>query len=475
MEDRSTANINFQQNNNDDDDDDDDSEVDGQIEGYNSSSSMSIQGSSTSNRLQRKDGDGQLDDEDLERILSRTTARKLRSLFEAPEFVQRLRAYDEVDEGGTVTFTAQYKATPTPTVKWFKDEEEVRATERHQLDDDQTNGFIRLTICDVVETDEGAYKCKVENREGVASTTGYLSVAGKPSTRSKSGRSAGSGTSSSTTQTAAAATQGVSTPFHLGPIAEQKSMEEWEEMELKRQPPSPLQHFMDSIRHSAKARHAPIYYGTKDLPLGLSDHDENDDVFDNADTSTIQHSTATRTESSTENAADFDNYRHFQRDAWNSDAVRPVRSEEDHPRFTATHNVEDHRTWIQESTEDDLDRRQSGFRRRRLGQLQLKHRLAIDLPELNGTLPATRRTQLEESGFAVNGQSSTSGQKDDFVFGLVWTCLDDSDFQFYVVLVVAVATLAAALNVPPAWLVVAVAGLSVIHFTIDERQRRKPR
>ena len=96
----------------------------------------------------------------------------------APEFVQRLRAYDEVDAGGTVTFTAQYRATPTPTVKWFKDEEEVRATERHELDDDQANGIIRLTICDVVEADEGAYKCKVENREGVASTTGYLSVAG---------------------------------------------------------------------------------------------------------------------------------------------------------------------------------------------------------------------------------------------------------------------------------------------------------
>jgi len=98
--------------------------------------------------------------------------------YVAPEFVQRLRAYDEVEAGGTVTFVAQYRATPTPTVKWFKDEEEVRATERHQLDDDQSNGIIRLTIRDVLEADEGAYKCKVENREGVASTTGYLSVAG---------------------------------------------------------------------------------------------------------------------------------------------------------------------------------------------------------------------------------------------------------------------------------------------------------
>ena len=58
---------------------------------------------------------------------------------------------------------------------------------------------------------------------------------------------------------------GVNTPFYLGPIAEQQSMEEREELELKHQPPSPLQHFIDSIRHSGKAKHAPIYYGTEDF------------------------------------------------------------------------------------------------------------------------------------------------------------------------------------------------------------------
>jgi len=46
-------------------------------------------------------------------------------------------------------------------------------------------------------------------------------------------------------------------------------MEEREELELKGQPPSPLQHFIDSIRRSSKAKHAPIYYGTKDLLNGV--------------------------------------------------------------------------------------------------------------------------------------------------------------------------------------------------------------
>jgi len=35
---------------------------------------------------------------------------------------------------------------------------------------------VKLTIYHVETKDEGVYKCKVENQEGVASTTGYLCV-----------------------------------------------------------------------------------------------------------------------------------------------------------------------------------------------------------------------------------------------------------------------------------------------------------
>ena len=70
-------------NNNDDDVDDGDDDVEGQIEGYNGpSSSSSTQGTSSKGRHQRKDGDDQLDEDDFERILSRSTARRLLSLFE---------------------------------------------------------------------------------------------------------------------------------------------------------------------------------------------------------------------------------------------------------------------------------------------------------------------------------------------------------------------------------------------------------
>ena len=83
-------------------------------------------------------------------------------------------------------------------------------------------------------------------------------------TRSRT-RSGGGVAAASSKSLAATAPCVSAAASYLGPIAEQKSMEESEEMELKCQPPSPLQHFIDSIRHSGKAKHAPIYYGTKDL------------------------------------------------------------------------------------------------------------------------------------------------------------------------------------------------------------------
>ena len=82
MDERSTSEEDAQFSDNNDDDDD---VRGGQIEGYNSPSSSSSSQRSTSpskGRRQRKDGDDQLDDDDFERILSRTTARRLLALFE---------------------------------------------------------------------------------------------------------------------------------------------------------------------------------------------------------------------------------------------------------------------------------------------------------------------------------------------------------------------------------------------------------
>lgn len=192
-----------------------------------------------------------LDDNAMERILSRPSLpRKKLELFEAPEFVQRLTNYQEATVGDTVTFSGQYRAFPRPTVKWFKDEEEIGETQRHVIDlSSEANGIVRLIIQQAILLDEGAYKCKVENQDGVASTTGYLSVF--------SDKCPDKGNSNQAKKTAP---DKVSTTPFLRPIVEQKSMEEREEKEYQRLPPSPLQEFMAKIRHGTKSMNGPVVY-----------------------------------------------------------------------------------------------------------------------------------------------------------------------------------------------------------------------
>lgn len=78
-----------------------------------------------------------------------------------------------------MVFECQYKAFPHPTVRWFKDDQEITGSdERFRMDVNESDGQLLLSVTTVTKADEGAYKCKVENQEGVASTTGYLSVTG---------------------------------------------------------------------------------------------------------------------------------------------------------------------------------------------------------------------------------------------------------------------------------------------------------
>jgi len=111
-------------------------------------------------------------------------------LFPAPEFVQRLNVFEEVEQGGGLAFECQVRAFPRPVVKWFKDDveisslsEEGRVTAEEWPTDTGTttttgSQLLRLCISDARKADEGAYRCKAENEEGVAATTGYLSVTG---------------------------------------------------------------------------------------------------------------------------------------------------------------------------------------------------------------------------------------------------------------------------------------------------------
>lgn len=95
----------------------------------------------------------------------------------APEFTRRLNAFEEAKAGSTVVFECQWQAFPRPTIKWYKDDEEVIENNRFRKEEGES-GSTKLYIDNCRKKDEGAYKCKAENSEGVASTTGYLSVAG---------------------------------------------------------------------------------------------------------------------------------------------------------------------------------------------------------------------------------------------------------------------------------------------------------
>ena len=108
----------------------------------------------------------------------------------APEFVQRLSVFEEVEEGGGLSFECHVRGFPRPSVRWFKDDAEIRSAavdgrvvaEEWPSDTAAAAGgsLLRLVIRDARKDDEGAYRCNAENEEGVAVTTGYLSVTGKP-------------------------------------------------------------------------------------------------------------------------------------------------------------------------------------------------------------------------------------------------------------------------------------------------------
>ncbi len=54
------------------------------------------------------------------------------TIFSAPEFVQRLNAFEEVKVGSTVVFECKWKGFPKPSVKWYKDDEEITENPRYR-------------------------------------------------------------------------------------------------------------------------------------------------------------------------------------------------------------------------------------------------------------------------------------------------------------------------------------------------------
>ena len=60
---------------------------------------------------------------------------------------------------------------------YYADDIEISDNHRMSMTSDN-KGVIRMAIENSTKDDEGTYRCKAENEEGIASTTGYVTITG---------------------------------------------------------------------------------------------------------------------------------------------------------------------------------------------------------------------------------------------------------------------------------------------------------
>lgn len=80
--------------------------------------------------------------------------------------------------GGSKRFKCQVIGNPRPTIRWFKDGIDITNNPRYNFDYTM-EGRISMVITSVTYKDEGCYRCRAENSEGIASTASFLMVRGK--------------------------------------------------------------------------------------------------------------------------------------------------------------------------------------------------------------------------------------------------------------------------------------------------------
>lgn len=86
----------------------------------------------------------------------------------------------EVTAGELVVLQCMAGGTPKPTIRWFKDGEPIRATDRHFFTAEEQ----LMIIIDTVQSDSGRYECHLNNSLGEKS--GYSLLRVKPSKFTKS-------------------------------------------------------------------------------------------------------------------------------------------------------------------------------------------------------------------------------------------------------------------------------------------------
>lgn len=97
------------------------------------------------------------------------------ALYEAPEFSRRLPGEETVMEGQSVVLDCKVRGFPVPSLRWFKDDEEIIDHPRIHAEGDGKGGY-SLYIDRINKGDEAAYRCRAENIEGACSCFFFLSV-----------------------------------------------------------------------------------------------------------------------------------------------------------------------------------------------------------------------------------------------------------------------------------------------------------
>ncbi|XP_046753441.1 obscurin isoform X9 [Diprion similis] len=111
------------------------------------------------------------------------TSAQLSLAKSAPTFSRTLPRSAEVDEGEPLELKAKLDGSPIPSVKWFKNGEEVKP-DGHIKIEALPDGTVKLTIDNVKPTDCGAYKLIATNPNGDAAA--LCAVAVKPESKKPS-------------------------------------------------------------------------------------------------------------------------------------------------------------------------------------------------------------------------------------------------------------------------------------------------
>lgn len=101
-------------------------------------------------------------------------------IVKGPPYVVKPLENAESAPEGEVTLTAVIKGNPTPQVKWFHDEKEIKLDSRRTYAYDEASAQYTLTIKKLMAEDVGEYSLQASNAYGKCQTSAKVAIVSKP-------------------------------------------------------------------------------------------------------------------------------------------------------------------------------------------------------------------------------------------------------------------------------------------------------